>query len=256
MLKWLGPWEFPIAFVAVAAALFKILELLFGRGRRNPGKPWLNRRDWAAGRVKYSDSPAGTLLAVVAVIFTGIFIAAIFTHPPLPAIVMLSVIAALLDWNAIRLVRRASQYGLSVLELKTVPAVPGGVLAGTIQISRPLIYKEAINVHLACINYDDNLPTMVITTVWQESYALDRYPPGTQVSEIPVYFRIPGSARPSQVNRYDRTEWKLDVRATADGSPYRAWFMVPVFVTELPAAIRDMPDPTRALRSEKPAAHQ
>jgi|GEM_PF-4429279 len=218
MLNWLVSWEFPLALLTVCFVLFKTLELLLGQGGKNPGKPWLNRRDWAAGRVTYTDTVLGTLLTIIAASFTAIFIASLFTRSPRMAIVILSVIAVLLDWTAIHVVRRALQYGRSELELKTLPAVPGGVLAGCIRIARPLIYKEAITVHLACIEHDNNGTNAVTRTIWQESYSLDRYRLGSQVGEIPVFFKIPGWTKPSQVNRYDHTEWKLDVRATTDGA--------------------------------------
>ena len=47
--------------------------------------------------------------------------------------------------HAAYLTAQRLKYGGSVLDLQTVPIVPGGILAGTVRLSRPLLYRHPIH---------------------------------------------------------------------------------------------------------------
>ena len=83
------------------------------------------------------------------------------------------------------------RYGWPVLELQTFASVPGGVLTGTIRIPKPLVYREGIQLCLACMRGVvrgglSNDPVEMLTVLWEDRCILDRFSPGDTVGQICV----------------------------------------------------------------------
>jgi len=159
----------------------------------------------------------------------------------------------LLLWLAIYTSIRLAKYGRSIFESPWLPATCGGILTGTVRIPRPFLYREPIHLRLACVKVFGTRRDSHEDLLWEDFCTLDRFSPGTAVSEIPVYFKIPGDAQPTGTGGIF---WRLQAKAKTAGVHYSAMFVVPVTSGEAPAELLAMPDPTLALRSPEPARRQ
>ncbi len=154
------------------------------------------------------------------------------------------------------------RYGWPVLEFQTFASVPGGVLTGTIRIPKPLVYREGIHLSLACMRGVvrrglGNDPVEMLSVLWEDRCILDRFSPDATVGQIPVFFKIPSRAKPSEdVQAGSRILWRLDVKAKTAGVPCFMSFIVPVLAGPLSPEARNLPDVTAALRSPPQPARQ
>ena len=142
----------------------------------------------------------------------------------------------LLIWAG-RRTRRISKFGESVFHLQTLPAIPGGELAGVIRVARTFGAESSVHLHLVCISrFMTGMArnsNVVDRVVWQESQTLDRLPPCDQGMEIPVLFQIPPDAQPtSELEFGDGVRWILEVRCKTRGVGYFSRFTVPVFAVD------------------------
>jgi len=161
----------------------------------------------------------------------------------------------LLVW-AVRATLRYRRFGVSQLDLATLPGVVGHALEGTLRTPEGLRPVEGFRVVLTCIRRvttgsgDDRSTSE--TVLWQEEQRVD----GTGVT-IPVAFAIPADAAPSDPGQAsDGTLWRLDVTADVPGVDYAASFEVPVFRTAESARPRTNPERAVAARSGVPAGYQ
>jgi hypothetical protein len=219
---------------------------------RHPDQPWLWQRDWAAGRIE--DSSRSTLwtswaftvfwnmigfpsgyLGVQAALQQGKpggYVALIF---PLIGI-------GLLVW-AVRSTIRYRKYGVSRLELATIPAVIGHSLAGTVPVSTSIESPEGFLANLSCVRRvtsgsGKNRSTSE-TVLWQDEQRTTggraRDAAGWR-TDVPVQFRIPTEAESCSLGDPDnRVLWRLTVGASVPGVDYASVFEIPVFRTEASA---------------------
>ena len=151
-------------------------------------------------------------------------------HLALIALLFPAVGLGLLVW-ALRATARFRRYGVSTLELATLPAPVGHALEGLVRTPRELRPPDGFQVTLRCIRRvtrgsGRNRSTSE-TTLWQE----ERRVPATGVG-VPIAFPIPADAVPSDPGRGgDRVLWRLDVAADVPGVDYASSFEVPVFRT-------------------------
>jgi hypothetical protein len=256
-----------VVFGGVAAGGWTLL--LIGRRKlrelealkaRHPGQPWLWRSDWAAGRI--SDSSRALLWSswIFASLWNLIscpsayfgFRAATLDGNKLGYIALLFPLAGagLLVW-AIRNSLRHSRFGVSVLELSTIPGTIGHSLAGTVRVASLLQPAEGFALTLSCVHRvttqsgkDSSTSEAVL---WQEDQQVRgetcRDSAG-MATRIAVGFRIPADARGADgTNSNDQIVWRLSVAADVPGVDYLSSFEVPVFRTaasELPPTQEDL----------------
>jgi hypothetical protein len=138
------------------------------------------------------------------------------------------------------------RYGPSVLVPSVVPIVPGGVLAGVVQLRRPLRYRKPIHLNLAQYRMGDKKQI----TIWQEIYSLDRYSENESILEIPVYFKIPADGKFSHRDSGGQIVWRLDVSSKGADGHFSCSFQIPVSNAPLDPGTLEIPDPTATYRSE------
>ncbi len=164
------------------------------------------------------------------------------------------------------------RYGRPVFEIQRLAAVPGGVVTGAIRLPRPFVYHSAIHLRLACVRgvvqkLAAGRAVQEESVLWEGRCVLDRYSPGITVEKIPVFFRLPPSAIPSDIVRTAQPVWwkpearpkagvlwKLDAKANAGSLPFFSSFVVPVLAGRPSEAFENLPDPTSSLRSPQLAA--
>jgi len=227
---------------------------------------WLQRADWAAGRVKSSANNQwiimlllGTAFCVMGGLFAahslgrelhqGNFIALAVLLFPLAGIVMLTVAGRSL------LARR--RYGKCFFEMAAIPGVIGGTLEGMIQTGARLKPEHGLHLKLTCarriasgVGEDRSTHESIL---WQDEKVFkaqtDLPEPEPGRSGIPVYFKIP-AGQPECLTRGNLAiVWRLEARAKMAGPDFSATFEVPVFrVAGATTTLTDETDPTAALQ--------
>jgi hypothetical protein len=226
---------------------------------RHPEEPWLWRRDWAAGRIE--DSTRETLLGawIFAILWNlislpGAYVgvrAALYEAKPAGLVALLFPLAGVwLLARALHATARKRKYGISRLELSTIPGVIGHTLVGTVHAPMDLRPAEGFEVHLTCIRRVTTRSGKNSSTseriLWQEEGRLvgelSRDYSGMRTS-IPIRFQLPPDVEASTTtNPNDRVTWQLQLTASVSGVDYDATFEVPVFRTaasDQPSAIVD-----------------
>jgi hypothetical protein len=257
---------FAVVFGGVAAGGWRLLLLAHRKMRtdetlqaRYPNQPWMWRSDWASGRITDSNhmllwsswsfaifwnliSWPSAVLAVRAAVLQGNTAAYIAILFPLAG-------AGLLVW-AVRNTIRHNRYGVSLLELSTVPGVIGHSLAGNIRVSSLLQPAEGFALTLSCVQRatgGGKNDSTSETILWQEEQQIrgETFRDAAGMStRVRVGFRIPGDARGTDSTiPNDQTIWRLSISADVPGIDYQSSFEVPVFRTtasELPASAEDL----------------
>jgi hypothetical protein len=210
------------------------------RERLQPDAPWLWREDWAARRL--TDSSRGGMWGA------WVF-AALWNLISIPSAV-LGVRAALREGNraalvalifpvvgigfivwAVRATLRYRTFGVSRLDLATLPAPVGHTLEGTVRTPAGLRPADGFRLKLSCVRRvttgsGRNRSTSE-SLLWQEERRVSATADG-----VPVAFAIPADAVPSDARRSgDRTLWRLEISAEVPGIDYASAFEVPVFRT-------------------------
>lgn len=234
----------------------------------HPKEPWLWRRDWASGRIE--DTTQDTLLAawIFATLWNLISLpsaylgvrAALYEGKPAAFMALLFPLAG--TWLLLRAIKatlRYRKYGISRLELSTIPGVIGHSLAGSVRATLDLQPAEGFQLTLTCVRRvttrsGKNNSTSE-TTLWQEERRVrgeqnrDYAGMGTN---IPVSFALPSDAVASDPdNPNNRVLWRLEVSASVPGVDYESTFEVPVFRT--PASEQPPATETERLEYHQPA---
>ncbi len=126
----------------------------------HPKEPWLWRRDWASGRI--ADTTQDTLLAawIFATLWNLISLpsaylgvrAALYEGKPAAFMALLFPLAG--TWLLVRAIKatlRYRKYGISRLELSTIPGVIGHSLAGSVRATLDLHPAEGFQLTLTCV---------------------------------------------------------------------------------------------------------
>ena len=220
-------------------------------------KPWLKRKDWAAGRIT-SGAHKSVLLLWVFVLFWLAFstVITLLVVPPewqrgnhvaliamiFPVIGLAVLVFALTTTLAWR------RYGQSAFEMAAVPGALGGTLEGMIQVNARLRPEHGLHLRLSCLRRTTTSTGKNRTTtekiLWQDEKWLrpDLPQTGLNVTGIPVYFRLPADQPESTTSLGDGIHWRLEASAKVRGPNYHATFEVPVF--KVPETPTPSDDPT------------
>ena len=227
-------------------------------GSESDEKPWLRRKDWAAGRIVSSLRKASLLLWVIVVFWFAISVGILLFVPltqgnsavragllPLIVVTWLAVI-----FFAVRTTATWRRFGKSVFEMDFVPAAMGGLVKGEIHVPGKLRPENGWCLTLSCIRRSTIGPTNNLRTtekvLWRDEKWLRSDLPQTNLdaTAIPVYFQLPGDKPESTPAMGDGNHWRLEAWARLVGPDFAAAFEVPVFkLDELPGATNDQTVP-------------
>jgi hypothetical protein len=131
------------------------------------------------------------------------------------------------------------EFGNSYFEMSTVPGVVGRELRGQIQARFPHSPDHGIHLRLSCVHRvttgSGNSQSTWENIAWRDEADLSsgQLCPGPTGTAIPVSFRIPQDAQPTEKrNPRDEFVWLLEALAHVPGVDYHDLFEVPVFRTE------------------------
>jgi hypothetical protein len=140
---------------------------------------------------------------------------------------------------AIRTTLRYRKYGVSRLELATVPGVIGRSLVGMVRAPSRIPAAQGFDVTLTCVrrvtegggkqrSTSENILWQDVQRVQGQAFRA----PHRMETHIPVAFRISADATASDdKDSGNRVVWRLQVAADVPGVNYEASFDVPVFRT-------------------------
>jgi hypothetical protein len=218
-------------------------------------KPWLERKDWAAGRIT-SGTRKSVILLWVFVLFwlAASTVITLLVVPPewqrgnhaaLIAVIfpLIGLAVLVFAFNTTRAWRR---FGQSFFEMAAMPGALGGTLEGMIRVNTRLRPEHGLHLRLSCLRRSTtgtgNNRSTTEKILWQDEKWLRADLPQTDLNAtgIPVYFKLPADQPESTTAVGDGTHWKLEASAHLRGPNYHATFEVPVFnVPETPAPTDD-----------------
>lgn len=239
-----------VGFGGIAAALVgrRKLKEQAALEAAHPASPWLWRPDWASGRILDS-SRATMFTAWVFAAFWNLISfptgflgvrAAIQEGKPAALLALLFPLVGigLVVW-AMRATLRYRKYGVSRLELSTIPGVIGRTLTGMVRAPARMQPAGGFQVRLSCVRRVTTRSGKNSSTsesiLWQD----ERLVPGeasrtaaAMETHIPVAFRLPADAVAcDDSNANNRVLWRLQLSGEVPGVDYAAQFEVPVFRT-------------------------
>ena len=172
-------------------------------------------------------------------------------YAPLLALAFPAAGLGLLLW-ALRRTLRIRKFGRSILHVNTIPATPGGDLAGTIHVERPVLGDPPMRLRLRCIQRKRQSSTKSSTTetvLWQELQKLDHVPRNLEGTDIPIRFHIPADAQTTTGFDWGREIlWRLEARGKSGLVNYFARFEVPVGLVPVEEA-EPLPPPRAPLHA-------
>jgi hypothetical protein len=140
--------------------------------------------------------------------------------------------------RAIRQTIALFEFGNTYFERSSVPGVIGRELKGQIQARFPHSPDHGIHLRLSCVHRvttgSGNSRSTSETIQWRDEADLSsaQLYPGPAGTVIPVAFRIPLDAQPTEKrNASDELVWTLEAIADVPGVDYHDIFEVPVFRT-------------------------
>ncbi|MFL5540114.1 MAG: hypothetical protein ACJ8J0_14075 [Longimicrobiaceae bacterium] len=216
----------------------KMLELA-ALEEATPDAPWLWRPEWAAGQLAYPTRVRLRLIWIFAAFWN------FFTDPIAflllregranPWMLLLPLVGVLLLVQAVRATLRFRRYGVSRLDLSTVPGVVGKSLEGVLRVPARLRPPDGFRAVLTCTLIRTSGDSSTRSILWQEERSIPGEAGGTAAApetRIPIAFDLPFDVRPYDTRHApERVVWNLRVSARVPGVDYEAEFDVPVFRT-------------------------
>jgi len=221
------------------------------------GKPWLRRKDWAAGRIVSGTHKSVLLIWIFTLFWNAVSAPVVLiglpaelhkgNHAILIAL-LFPIVGIGMIFFALSTTLAWRRFGQSIFEMATIPAALGGTLEGEIQVKTRLLPQLGLHLRLSCIRQTttgsgkDRHTTERI--LWQDEKWLRPDLPQTDLNAtgIPIYFKLPVDQPESTASSGDGIHWKLEVAATLRGPDFHAAFDVPVFKLAETPGISD--DPT------------
>ena len=208
------------------------------RRRKFPGAPWLWEEDWASGHVlpERRDLPGMGLLARFLVLTSFPVLLAVprfLIEGAFGALALLLLMLLFTLWvlEAARRSRKSRKLGKSLFRPRSLPAVPGEALLGTISIPRRLAAPPDVRLEITCCR-ESALNDREHQILWEATIPVSRLEVRTDdaVTRIPVCLHLPEDVAETVLDDpLESVTWTLTATAELDGDPYEADFILPVF---------------------------
>ena len=231
----------PLLFFAIGAGglVWCIRSRRQARVAAAAAAPWLQRPDWAAGRITSSSRSTMIFLWIFALVWNAISAPVVFLLPHeithrhnYPALLgfLFPLVGIGLLVAAVWATLRWWKFGDSVFELATLPGIIGGPLEGTIRL-RTVLRPDAgfklrlCNIRSVTEGSGKNRSTREPILSQQEHQV-----PAGSGDAIPVAFAVPADGVDTDTaDPSNRVLWRLEASASVPGVDYAAAFEVPVF---------------------------
>lgn len=227
---------------------------------RHPGEPWMWNREWVDRRISDGSRASVVALWFFTLIWNGISAPVLCLIPAELAkgnrgiwIALLFPLAGIgFIVAAVRATLRRMRYRESFFVLDSLPARPGDVMRGRVEIPverTALASGSSIVATLTCIHRrvtgSGKSRSTSETARWQEIVPIPLASVGMMAagSTLPIAVALPDDVPQTDVrNPNDATIWRLGVEADVPGIDYAATFELPVFRTaHAPSAMPSSP---------------
>ncbi len=211
---------------------------------------WLQREDWARGRVRCHSRTMTFVSWVMAVLWNGFswsVVALLWGDPDkqsmLKVVMLFAAVGLLILVWAVYNTLAWYRFGTSVLELAAIPGVVGGTLEGRILTRLQRRPEAPLHLTLSCLRRSETCHsssssgsrTSVRTELlWQGGrvVAPGELMPGRGGLSIPVRLHVPYGLRDSDESEpAHQIVWNLSATGALPGVDFSAEFTVPVFTT-------------------------
>jgi hypothetical protein len=220
---------------------------------QNPDKPWLWRKDWAAGAAQESGSARLAFLWMFAVLWNAVSIPAAFVlplrearqQPVLYVVLIFPLIGLALLFAALYGTLRRMRYGASVCHLDRVPIAPGQAFHGEIDTHVHEPPPNGFLVRLSCVRRVSRGRNSTESLLWRDEQTVAYAAPSPAGMRVPFTFTLPRDAEPTALTAPGvSTYWRLDIRAEVPGIDYAAMFDLPVFGAAVDAVSDEPREPS------------
>jgi hypothetical protein len=209
-------------------------------------QPWTQRDDWAQGKVVQQGPGSIRMLVGFTVVWNliacgiaGFGILSEWGQPDFPWFLFIfpAVGLALVIWTVLIWIRRR-KFGISIMDLKTVPFYPGDWLRGTVHTGVRVRNEPAkeFKVRLVCAQRTSVLDSegdrrVSEKDVWStEQKVYGSIATNSDTFDVPINLAIPGYLPPTALQpEDDRNLWRLEISTATRGVDYAAQFEVPVY---------------------------
>ncbi len=183
---------------------------------------------------------AGCFLAFALVwtLISGVIAATILRQPgglgEFFFVLLFPLVGMLLVGVGVYMLLRRRRFGIPVLELATLPGVPGETFAGLVRTRATIDPEGGFRVRLQCLRQQQtgsgkNRRTDE-TTLWEHEEVMPGAARRADGIAIPVAVPLPPDARETdERDSTDKVIWRLEVAAALPGVDFKAQFEVPVF---------------------------
>jgi hypothetical protein len=209
-------------------------------------KPWTQRADWAEGNVIQQGPGSMKLLIVFTIIWNiigwGISLFGISSEwgsEDVPwFLLVFPAFGIALIFVTVRTWIRQKKFGISILNLITLPAYLGDVFRGKIETGVPVKNQseKEFKVQLVCAkksSYRDREGESRVSEekLWsEEQIVFGRISDKGTTFDVIVNFVIPDDQPATELYpEDDRTYWRLDISSKEKGVDYAAQFEIPVY---------------------------
>jgi len=207
----------------------------------DPDKPWLNRADWAAGRIKSSGIPdaksyltMGIVLCVLGAIIAGIMVPMAIRNKSYNDLVGLffPAMGIIFLTQVVRRMRASKRFGECHFEMAPVPASPGGAVQGAVRTALPLLPGQKMVLEISCIQRTvsgvGQHRRANEKVLWNEKKIIKSPAASAPAGgTIPILFDLPPNQPQCSLIGNDTVNWRLETKMPRVN--FHATFDVPVF---------------------------
>ncbi len=244
---------FALTFPAVGAGLvfgglvgMRMLKKEAVLSEKHPGEPWKWKPRWVESSIPESPAFGGTVLILYTlwsalVIFPLILATAAsgaFQTQGMAWLVLIFLaIWCIPAWFTFRRLRHRLAVGKPRFELQEFPAWPGGLLRGSILLTKPLPARAVADLRLTCdkrtTQTSGNKTSSISENVWshQTKVSQDRMTRDFTGFRLPVGVTLPADAPESGWGADASVEHSWNLEFKIPGTPIHSVFEIPVFRT-------------------------
>ncbi len=205
-------------------------------------EPWLANPMWAAKHIRLSNRGLYLAIAVIWLVFIGIFVPFCVATAKTPFMVLCGVFGLVLLLIT-RVVWLNRKWNTAELRMATVPGVIGGPFSGVAILQQVFPAGTTFDVSLKCEQTKTYSPiqgsgktSSITETVWSSTNSIDKLLPADAPNRtfIPFGFAIPIECEPTSTSNKTTntiTHWRLVVNQKDKVGFGGSVFTVPVFVT-------------------------
>jgi len=254
---------FAVIFLLMASGFLSLVIFGYRKSRATSRRvesfrrtPWMDRPEWADGRIKAGRGRRVLFMWAMAVFWNAVSSPLLFIfreewekgNKAILIGLLFPLVGVGLLIAAIRTTLQWRRFGNSELRLKTLPGRVGGVFQARLVVPGMATSIQRFDLRLVCIRRTVSRSGKNRTTREELLWESQRVAPRQVFSFestgtcVPVYFRVPAD-QPETLPGNPAIVWKLEARASLPGIDYEEKFEVPVFDIRPDSIAESAPDP-------------